>query len=310
MFERFGYPFIFVFIHFQMKCRDILCHKHRHLHSINCQPKVNFGENECYSILVQLTSMKGDNIFENEFAERYMLLRLKNSLTYFLENAVNIVKEFKIYAKFKKVAGKSAVEYIIVQMIADVFNPNYDFLYLFSEGITKKKEDDPVSNMFDMQLVSYNITSQVDVNHIGIPAIGVLGEFDLRPFDVNNDLLGFVENNTCRLKETSLFSKLDICPFIKVVFSELSMRIENESLIIDEEYVHKIFSSWEYERHGDMIYLCLEDYIFIYDIMPPHAQHSGISTIGIYNPSELLLRVHYLSFMLPLELVLSLYLIS
>ena len=284
-----------------MKCRNISCHKDLYFDSdLNiCTPKVHLGRDHCFSVFVKLTLHKQYSLRKVKFKQYHYLLYLKYTVLKFLirNMVLDVLTEIRIYPKFEVLSGKSYVDYFVMHVTMDIAGALYpeDVLSLFVkhlDDVDIKTAGEIDNNVYHASLAVYNITTdfsgrrKIYVPTYKSPDVDVLDEFDLGGSDVDNEFVGIMSDNECVVKEIKPFKKLDIVPFTEVGLNELSMYIENTFLVLQEEYLEKIFTNFEYELHKDVIYLSLEDFTFIYDIMPKdHFKNevSGAISITSYH---------------------------
>lgn len=279
-----------------MKCRDAFCQKDRSYHILHnrktCTPKANFGTDYCFSIFIKLVPVEEYTLREAQLKKTVNLLRVKNFVTDFLRVDRGVVKEIKLYPKYKKSSGNPIVEYLVAHLIVNVAEAqSLDVLRVFVQNMNAGNIDTKSINtenfVFQSSLAVYNITNDVGgKSEIIVPNYNsldsdTLKELDLKATDVYSEFSGNYTENSCRTKESRTFKKTDILPFIKIGLNELAMRIENDSLILHEDYLRKVFTSFEYDVHQDIIHLSLEDYIFIYDVMPNDRSYNEISRASL-----------------------------
>ena len=74
----------------------------------------------------------------------------------------------------------------------------------------------------------------------------------------------------CFEQSMVVMNKLFVCPFIHLPNDEFIIEINNDFLTLKENGVlnhTRVFSKWEYTRHGDKVYICLDDYRDFYQTM-------------------------------------------
>lgn len=263
-----------------MKCRAILCHKDRYFDNRwkECTPKTNVGQDNCFSVFIKLTLPQGYILRAELLNQTFYLKLIKYYVTNFLRTDMDIVTEIKLYPKFRWSSKRSYIEYLVVQLIVDVAEANNrHVLSLFVKHLNRnviKSNSEGEYIIFHSTLAAYNITidesgkSRIFVPRYNSLDVDILEEYDLRGSDVYNEFVGIQSGNECLIKEIKPFKKIDIVPFIEVGMDEFAITFKNSFLTIHEEYLEETFSSWEYELHDKLIYMCLEDYDFIYHVMP------------------------------------------
>lgn len=266
-----------------MKCRNISCHEELFFDAYwkICRPSVRLGGDYCYSVFIKLTLQEQYTLRKTKFQQYSYLLFLKYNVTNFLgRNALaDILTEIRLYPKFKMLFEEWYVDYLVMHLIVDIAGALYpeDILRLFVEhldGVDIETEGENGNIVFHSRIAIYNMAidssgkRKLHIPRYNSPDVDVLDEYDIRSLDVNNEFIGIMSDNGCLMKEIRPFRKTDIVPFTGVGLNELSMYIDNTFLVLQETYLEKILTNFEYELHQDTIYLSLMDYIFIYDIMP------------------------------------------
>ena len=252
--------------------------------------------------------MKDYLLKKAQLKQRYYLTYITNYVTYFLEKDIAIIKEIKIYPKFEKRAGQSYVDYLVVRLVVDVEETEeYDVLSLFAKHLHKGEPDTDSENsnnfVFSSELAVYNTSSDVNgkskvyVPKYPGPDIDVIEELDLRESDALKEFVGIMEDHSCLTKEIRPFKITDILSSIEVGFNELSLSMNNSYLILQEKYLERTFTSWEYELHDDIVQMPLEEYGFIYDVMPKDRLYDeGSAAATRINLSLIIIAAAYLAF--------------
>ena len=89
--------------------------------------------------------------------------------------------------------------------------------------------------------------------------------------DPKPELENSVPHYECKEKNIHFVNKLFFCLHIKLRKNELTMEINNKILFItvSANAVFR-FSHWEYEFANETLKLCMEDYLKIYEALPPN----------------------------------------
>ena len=223
----------------QMKCREIFCQRDRRLEHIRkiCVPESPDNRSNCFSIFVKLTPLKNYELLEVQLLTYRYLKDLKLSLTRFLMEDADMVKEFKLYPKSKSLSNYLYVDYLVVELTVDsAADPDVMFLFVSElNGVEIALGDtEYLETVYFSKLAVYNISKELDVrSKIYVPShdnqeVHIIEEFDLSQIDTHNDLVGSVEDNSCANKEIRPFRKLDVLPCIRIGFKEFAMEIVND----------------------------------------------------------------------------------
>lgn len=280
-----------------MKCRDICCQGDQlyDFHLNRCRLDETFGKDYCFSIFIKLIPRDEYTLRETQLKQSTNLLRIKSFVTDFLEDQIDVVKEIRLFPKLQESPRNPFVEYLVAQLMIDTEDAD-----VFSRFINNMNADIDIkdlnneNSMFKSSLAVYDIISDVNGKlKLLVPKYNslegdLLLQLDLSASAVYRQFVGKDADNTCLTKEIRTLRKTDILPFIKVGLNEFSMHVENGSLVLNEEYLKKAFTSFEYEVHHDVIHLFLEDFVFIYDIMPKDDSHIEISGTSVITKPYLI----------------------
>lgn len=253
--------------------------------------------------------MKDYLLKKAQLKQSHYLTYITNYVTYFLEKDITIIKEIRIYPKFEKRTGQSYVDYLVVCLVVDVKDTNaFDVLSLIVKHLHKGEPDTDSENnnnfVFSSELAVYNTSSDANgkstmyVPKNPGPDIDVLEELDLPESDALNEFVGISEDHSCLTKEIRQFKIINILPSIEVGFNELSLHMKNGYLILQEKYLEKTFTSLEYELHGNIVQMPLEEYGFIYDVMPKDRSYDELPAAAKHvNVSLSTIALSYLAFL-------------
>ena len=264
-------------------CRNISCHDDRHLNGLQCQLKTNFTIAKCYQFFVKLTRIAGA-VVDSTFVNTHSFL-LSSNLSEFMFSIYNTLADvhgFRIYAN----PVHSQHAYIVTEI-------------LLQARVTK--QDDILAHL--AHRVHGKIFKFAGVTFVTEIAIYSKTEDDQRKIYVtgyNNSarsesflitMRSFQNLTTkaiCVSQDFALFNKIHVCPFIQIGLGEWSIKIEDEFLVVEEEFTQKRFSRWEYERHDGKISICLEDFKSIYGTLPSKSRTRAGVNDAIISPKQLL----------------------
>ena len=83
------------------------------------------------------------------------------------------------------------------------------------------------------------------------------------------------------------FHKLHFCPFVKIAVSEMSIKIENGFLIVEDMFPNIIFSKWKYAIRNNKILYCVDDFQSIYDAVAWPEGNSSIDDSRAISTSRI-----------------------
>ena len=96
--------------------------------------------------------------------------------------------------------------------------------------------------------------------------------------------------NDCLEQEVLLIKKVYICPFLELHIDEYPTRIENTFLYFDmnrtSKESFKVLESWQFEIYGDQIYICLEDFLDVYEAIVKWNSKLHSSTVTMLHSSQ------------------------
>ena len=266
-----------------MRCRDVLCHEDRKLENGACVPSRKRVPNAtCFSAFIRMTPLSNSTfIFEDDKTIRG---EIKHFLAKKLSICDGIENDFIIFYDanyFERV--RYFVVFILTFMDTGCYNYIDKFMSLHSSNITVFDiSDTPVD--IGLEAAVYNIKLYNKQTTIFIP---VLSSMTVTTLETTG---GESFGNPCYSKELNDINRLFICPFIILSSDELAVEVKNDFLFIaDDETPNKTlktFSKWEYEIHGKQIYICLEEFMELYNLMYEH-NFKRLKHIGISDPDNL-----------------------
>lgn len=250
-----------------MRCRDVLCHKDRKLENGACVSSRKIVHNgTCWSAFIRITPLSNSTfMFHNDKTIKDQILRFlakKLSICDGIENDLIIFTDANYFER---------VHYFVVFTLTFMDTGCYNYIdtlmSLYSSNITVfDTSDTPIDVGLEGAL--YNITVYNKQTILFVP---VLSSSTVTTLETTSDELF---RNPCYSKERTNINRLFICPFIILRTDELAMEVENEFLFIAHgetpNKTLKIFSKWEYEIHGNQIYICLEEFMELYNLMYEH----------------------------------------
>ena len=269
-------------ISFQMVCRNILCHDLRSLNGLQCQLKTVLTEATCYQVFAKLTPARGTVIDITFVRVDYMLI--VNTLSEFMFSSNNTLAELQSFSIYISAAEDAELSYIVVEVVLSARFTRQDDILVQLTNRVHGKMFDVADVTFLTEIAMYNKTVDTDDDNkvfvssynSTLYSTSELMEFITLPMGLNG----------CASKDIYLFSKLHVCPFIQIGFEEWAMKVENDFLIIEEEFTQKAFPRWDFEQQDDKINICLEDFKSIFDALP--SKTSMILSNDFISPKQIL----------------------
>ena len=233
-----------------MLCRDIQCYENIQLvgqvgHDHACTPLDRKFSGLCFlvNVFVKFTPLKTRLQLNDIYKERTLVY----DIIYFIKGNLDeyeYIEDFQFFKKLIYQGSKSFVEYLAVHIVMHI---EYFHWYNLANLLHFHNKSVPGLG-FNLKIASSGITK------------------DLLLIEVykNNGTL----ENACSERQKLHFNKVLLCPFIKINMNEMSMKIENESLVFEETTPYKIIAPWQYEVHNETVHICLEDYRSVHDTLP------------------------------------------
>ena len=276
-----------------MVCRDIHCNNLRYLRYGLCTRYTlqshflgQITGSPCFLALFKLTPHVNSTptmIIDTK--------QLNDNIWYAISDLLdlNIWKTFKLIPMYAR-DFNAYVEYAIVILIIPFdIDMHYDVYYdLFDRLINFGK--DHVSLKFPtfqkhwfLTVAQYNYSVNNTMASVFVP-----DKTDGHVKELHTSYS--YETDYCSEKIITI-NKLNACPFLHIPVDELSVEIEDDLLIVGANGTTnhtRVFSKWEYELHGEIIYMCLEDFEKIYHKMPdPVPEPHGV-TSKVLHPKNIL----------------------
>ena len=247
-----------------MLCLDIFCHGDRYLANEECIIDPTQADIPCYSVYVKLTPANLDSRLYLEIVQKpYFHQSIQSIFIEVIPNFFEAIIKFDIYFKRSVLYTMKIADYLMVNIKLIPRSNKTDILnYIVNNLHTKTVEVYVIEVPLHLycECVVYNaIQKDVSTSEISNAGLEILENIGTKFFSEEY-------NDTCRHKESILFRKVHVCPYVNITFTELSMMIVKGRLYITETSREQIeFSPWEYELKGDNIVMCLTDYRSIYD---------------------------------------------
>ena len=250
-----------------MVCRDVLCHQGRILENGACLHSFNRATNiTCFSTSIRLTPLSNSKHIEES---PYLVSLIRQNL----ETNLSICAGMETGVLFFVNANDLHHVQYFVAFIA-VFIPAHDrdCVDFFDTLIALTPYNITLIDIFSN--IAINLSLEAAVYNISFTrryvAIAVPNMFDSTVTVLEKGASNVLEN-ICDKNKLTEINKLFVCPFIMLDVDEISIVVKNDYLFLSDVDLPdkrlKTFSKWEYEKHGNDTFICLDDFIELYNVM-------------------------------------------
>ena len=201
------------------------------------------------------------------------------------------------YSTFPMADTDGVLQYLIIYMAiyfpidveAAVYKEFFDTLFnIGTNNVSVQMKDH--DTVFNIQITHYNVTYD-GTTKVFIPNESdnhTIWKIDPSKNDKQSEA-NVLEN--CFKNKIAMFNKLYICPFVTILLDEYDIVLKNDLLIfiVDGAFNQtKVYSKWEYEKQGDKVYMCLDDYEDIYRAMPMNVIKTHGASMTVIDPKNIL----------------------
>ena len=182
------------------------------------------------------------------------------------------------FLTFYKLDFNGYINYVIIYVEAGFEDSAEKDSYL--ESILQMRS--LVTGYYGEHDISFNVTvDQYQMNRNDKNAtVFVPGKLNATQDELTTELID-PDKYTCPDVGITPLNKLYTCPYVNVDVNQFSVRINGGFLTF---YVYDIpvasFSRWEYDMQGDIISLCFEDFMVIYEAMHEDETSGGTSEMS------------------------------
>ena len=267
-----------------MLCRNVYCPEGFRLLTLDCFSENQFGNTNCYQLYVKLTPQNGTYLIGSEQDNK----ELAHSLMYIFYRNLNVIEKLHFYKKVPfsddNFVIENMIEYVIMKVVFNVTGRRWptllsDFLQSYHNVTSGIFYSGSMINL-DVEIVS--VSTIADDQMLEVLIMGKTGH----TVNLFNEMYPNGDSK-CIGNGEFLFNKLLFCPFVILKSSEFSLMFENGFLIIKDNITEIILPNWQYEKHGDIIHICLDDYQYMSDVLS--WSHATIfSAVGELKPTQLL----------------------
>lgn len=240
----------------QMVCRDLHCNDYDY-DGNSCNPRDIDSSDTCYLVSLKLIfgTMKG--VSEQELNRTQLMEALINKFTYHVRD--DLLQDVRVYIKTVEVNGISVIDYLIVQFYIAAFR-NID---LFIKSLHGRICFIGISNSLPFCEFTVYEPTRVLEKRLYASSEHNLTEV-LNPLNVET-----LKNNVefCLNRRQIVITKLHCCLHILLNQNEIPIKFRNGYLFVEVNSNKFTFSPWEYKLVDEIVKLCLEDYLKIYDAL-------------------------------------------
>ena len=247
-----------------MVCRHVRCYGDRVLNNGKC---VNYGpvrlssdDEHCFSAFLKATPSNELRFPKDELVPLVdTILRLAQLNSQIWSTTINF---------FQTETGESykyILIYILVKFDQNINRIRYEsfFQNILSLKSHKVSINKGGIGQVAVEFKQYNITFSDGMATVTVP------NQTAASFDVLTAPYWPVNLHYCLEKEVLMINKIYVCPFLELHINDYSIRIENTFLYFNMDKISnepfKVLQNWEYEIHGDKVYICLEDFLDVYE---------------------------------------------
>ena len=282
----------------QMVCRPVFCQNNKLLGNGICAPETitTIGVT-CSSFFLQLTAF--DQSYAIPFTELSSIrqMQLTANIRYSLYDVTGGDGSIQQFLAFYKVDINRFIDYIIIY-IEVAFKNN-------------AKKDSYLQSILDMHNLVSSYYGEHDISfdatvdqynmylHDGYASVFVPNESNTTHEQLTTEQI-YPDEYTCPEIGITALNKLYTCPIINFDVNQFSVRIGGNSLVF---YVEGLLvaslSKWEYDIHGDIVSLCLEDFLIIHAEMQPDETSGRFSEIFGTDEKLFTLSLAVITYILP-----------
>ena len=273
-----------------MVCRNVSCNLGLELNhgqcvgSINIQKHTRSTDVSCFSTFFKLTPLHK----KVQLTRTIIIHDIKFMDA--LKPLVDLPSWFKYgFRYFLSSDVDHFVEYAIIHIILPLYQTSVEKMYrdffaslnnIGSNNVSILSSD--LEAVFSVDIAHFNFS--YENRTVSLPSD--TGQFITTLTEISRDSDWLFSN--CSELKTMAINKLNVCPFVSISVNEYDIEIKTDTLIFNVNGTQtKVYSKWEFEQHGDKLYMCLEDYIDVYNAMPTTVNNRGISETAVFHPKNI-----------------------
>ena len=245
-----------------------------------CLPGVSGNQRFCLAIYFWFTIIQGHLAF-SEFGNDANMVYFEKEFFKHVIDASDSVKEFLIFLdknstnNFEDIGLNDFIIYMVMEIPENDINLILDKLRMANLQIIALESNTSTAlfqiflDRFDMNISqSEPLEAEIYITRPNEIKPRIFSLFR-RGQVLSEDPSRRNDDATCLRTELIPFSKVLSCPYIKVNIKDIHMSIQNDTLISDLGFGKDMaFARWMYERNGEDIHLCLQDYEKIFRLIP------------------------------------------
>ena len=261
----------------QSICRDIICPPARKLSNGKCVPNQSDRE-MCVGVYLKLTP--------NTDSDHLLWYHLKNAS--YTTHLVNEVVE-NVTGSYHASLGKCIVFH---EETTSSYEGIVAEFYIYAEfNVDVEHMDGLATRLYDVDGKTIMLPqgndkiSQIVWYHINLDYLNITNYKDktvfaemIIPYQEESITIGKyvvlwrngLDDSECQKSESIQFSKTTTCPYIEVNLDELPMYIATDGALKPTASIQTSvsFSRFHYQLLGNKVYMCLQDYITLYQFIP------------------------------------------
>ena len=248
-----------------------------------------YPDRHCYHLFIKLTPRDFEStLFVDLVKDSSFHLTILGRFSEAIQSFNEEVVRFELFYKRNILSPMNTVDSLLVQitLISLVEETNSDILNDFVHKIHNRIISISVRNAYRelyAELVVQNMTT--NGNKISSGATATTSDALV---NIYNTPVNARHSNTCLNTETITLRHLHLCPYIKIRFNEIAMKIENNVLHMKEPNLENIsFSQWEYEMDDENVFICKKDYMSFYEMLPNYKVQKAL-VVNQIDPKHIL----------------------
>ena len=241
-------------------CRDILCkHENRNMYQGKCVYHEYSNKDCSYSAFLKLTPVN-DILFSTDLA-----IISNGTLLYLMQNIFSRYTRTVEWRVYGEPNAYDIIEYIVVYIVVNnVSDAVQEFIVIDKTNLTVYKNSSEVLNVFYVNLGLYDIEYNDNDSFVTLYEERDLS-FHILPMLYEK----YPRSESCGTGKNIVMNRLTLCPYVAVDIAEMNITIHGDIMVINGGWTNTtddvLLTRWEYELHGDKIYVCLDTYIDIYN---------------------------------------------
>ena len=242
-------------------CRDILCkHENRKMNKGKCVYH-EYSNRDCsYSIFLKLTPVKYHLSLPD------IAIISNNTLLYLMQNMFYFRTQTVAWRVYGEPNSLDIIEFIVVNIVVNTDSDIVqEFIIIDKTNLTVYINSSEVLNIFYVKLGLYDI----EFNDSGDSFVTLYDERDFSYHILPLLYIIYPGYETCETGMNTILNRLTLCPYVAVNMDEMNITLHGDIMVVNGGWTKVtddvLLTRWEYELHGDKIYVCLDTYTGIYN---------------------------------------------